>query len=126
FFFQAEDGIRDGHVTGVQTCALPIWSQAGLDILEVQPDFFRSLAEDSRISLQLVSDSLMLVDVYVVSCGASVDQMKDRKKDRLDAHLGRVCVQLGSFLEIFVLPEVPGTGRHVCYDNTQLFNPYSR
>src|SRR6266511_5748205 len=24
FFFQAEDGIRDFHVTGVQTCALPI------------------------------------------------------------------------------------------------------
>src|SRR5690606_40190978 len=28
FFFQAEDGIRDFHVTGVQTCALPIWSHA--------------------------------------------------------------------------------------------------
>src|SRR5439155_7140808 len=27
FFFQAEDGIRDGHVTGVQTCALPISSE---------------------------------------------------------------------------------------------------
>src|SRR5690606_39930943 len=26
FFFQAEDGIRDFHVTGVQTCALPIWA----------------------------------------------------------------------------------------------------
>src|SRR5947209_934458 len=26
FFFQAEDGIRDIGVTGVQTCALPIWS----------------------------------------------------------------------------------------------------
>src|SRR5689334_24570653 len=26
FFFQAEDGIRDGTVTGVQTCALPICS----------------------------------------------------------------------------------------------------
>src|SRR6266487_3365688 len=26
FFFQAEDGIRDGRVTGVQTCALPISS----------------------------------------------------------------------------------------------------
>src|SRR5690606_41149726 len=25
FFFRAEDGIRDFHVTGVQTCALPIW-----------------------------------------------------------------------------------------------------
>src|SRR6266498_5242633 len=28
FFFQAEDGIRDADVTGVQTCALPIWSTA--------------------------------------------------------------------------------------------------
>src|SRR5690625_7111714 len=27
FFFQAEDGIRDGHVTGVQTCALPIFGE---------------------------------------------------------------------------------------------------
>src|SRR2546430_12458489 len=26
FFFQAEDGIRDLTVTGVQTCALPIWA----------------------------------------------------------------------------------------------------
>src|SRR5260370_27362959 len=26
FFFQAEDGIRDSSVTGVQTCALPIYS----------------------------------------------------------------------------------------------------
>src|SRR5690606_40289748 len=28
FFFQAEDGIRDFHVTGVQTCALPIFTQS--------------------------------------------------------------------------------------------------
>src|SRR5689334_9210603 len=28
FFFQAEDGIRDGTVTGVQTCALPICGAA--------------------------------------------------------------------------------------------------
>ena len=27
FFFQAEDGIRDIGVTGVQTCALPIYSE---------------------------------------------------------------------------------------------------
>src|SRR5690606_39563982 len=30
FFFQAEDGIRDFHVTGVQTCALPIYPEAGI------------------------------------------------------------------------------------------------
>src|SRR5687767_15367984 len=29
FFFQAEDGIRDKLVTGVQTCALPILGNAG-------------------------------------------------------------------------------------------------
>src|SRR5437762_2357478 len=29
FFFQAEDGIRDTSVTGVQTCALPICRYAG-------------------------------------------------------------------------------------------------
>src|SRR2546429_6062160 len=29
FFFQAEDGIRDVAVTGVQTCALPISAQQG-------------------------------------------------------------------------------------------------
>src|SRR5699024_11520198 len=29
FFFQAEDGIRDRNVTGVQTCALPISGFAG-------------------------------------------------------------------------------------------------
>src|SRR5687767_15527760 len=28
FFFQAEDGIRDKLVTGVQTCALPIWANS--------------------------------------------------------------------------------------------------
>src|SRR5690606_39445480 len=30
FFFQAEDGIRDFHVTGVQTCALPIFGRRAL------------------------------------------------------------------------------------------------
>src|SRR5690625_7975346 len=38
-FFQAEDGIRDGHVTGVQTCALPICAD---------PETDRALAESDR------------------------------------------------------------------------------
>src|SRR5207248_6319757 len=32
FFFQAEDGIRDRTVTGVQTCALPILSDPKLEL----------------------------------------------------------------------------------------------
>src|SRR3954449_11598423 len=31
FFFQAEDGIRDESVTGVQTSALPIFADHGID-----------------------------------------------------------------------------------------------
>src|SRR5947209_15382220 len=46
FFFQAEDGIRDIGVTGVQTCALPIWTsfrstshpQAGGDVVVAEVD----------------------------------------------------------------------------------------
>ena len=30
FFFQAEDGIRDIGVTGVQTCALPVCNEFGI------------------------------------------------------------------------------------------------
>src|SRR5690606_39554301 len=33
FFFQAEDGIRDFHVTGVQTCALPIFLGGTLTLI---------------------------------------------------------------------------------------------
>src|SRR5688500_17687644 len=41
FFFQAEDGIRDYKVTGVQTCALPIYGgergeHAAADVLETE------------------------------------------------------------------------------------------
>src|SRR5437867_7300911 len=44
FFFQAEDGIRDRTVTGVQTCALPILEQAIFTLYDVtvrilDPDF---------------------------------------------------------------------------------------
>src|SRR5699024_12055829 len=35
FFFQAEDDIRDRNVTGVQTCALPIFKEIPIDLIEV-------------------------------------------------------------------------------------------
>src|SRR5690606_28957430 len=39
FFFQAEDGIRDFHVTGVQTCALPISGRFSLVPVSSVGDF---------------------------------------------------------------------------------------
>src|SRR5260370_19825171 len=46
FFFQAEDGIRDSSVTGVQTCALPIFMTLSYGGCEASTsDFFRSVAQ---------------------------------------------------------------------------------
>src|SRR5439155_4125050 len=36
FFLQSEDGIRDGHVTGVQSCSLPISAPAPAKAVERQ------------------------------------------------------------------------------------------
>src|SRR5439155_11657988 len=52
FFFQAEDGIRDGHVTGVQTCALPILS------VKTSSQFYSDDEEDPPDSDGVSTDSL--------------------------------------------------------------------
>src|SRR5690349_25175611 len=44
FFFQAEDGIRDLYVTGVQTCALPISPDCGKG--PENPDDLKTAADD--------------------------------------------------------------------------------
>src|SRR5256885_5096089 len=43
FFFQAEDGIRDYKVTGVQTCALPIWRGRSAQEIRSSGDGLRAL-----------------------------------------------------------------------------------
>src|SRR3712207_437421 len=54
FFFQAEDGIRDIGVTGVQTCALPISQEASADALVTVSDI-RTGRQDGydRVVLEL-------------------------------------------------------------------------
>src|SRR5690606_39521323 len=49
FLFQAEDGIRDFHVTGVQTCALPI-----LEALTLERDTLHFKAQLSQKYAELV------------------------------------------------------------------------
>ena len=58
FFFQAEDGIRDYKVTGVQTCALPI---SGSDS--------ESLPVDGADSDALEEDAAALTQANVMSTG---------------------------------------------------------
>src|SRR5205823_8913235 len=66
FFFQAEDGIRDKLVTGVQTCALPIWIREfdldgfRCDVAEEVPTEFW---ENARVELdQIKPDIVMLAE----------------------------------------------------------------
>src|SRR3712207_3104348 len=56
FFFQAEDGIRDIGVTGVQTCALPIWIAVNVANLGRKP--YRSLSADV---IRILQDRLGLL-----------------------------------------------------------------
>src|SRR5215471_19699910 len=58
FFFQAEDGIRDLYVTGVQTCALPICVRDGdLDVvLDIDARFADDIAEGKPGTVRIVYD----------------------------------------------------------------------
>src|SRR5690625_6467625 len=76
FIFQAEDGIRDGHVTGVQTCALPILSA----IAEVPDadsnDAVTRAALTERLGLQIERADQHL-DIAMVNNLASTLQIRD-------------------------------------------------
>src|SRR6201999_4192253 len=60
FFFQAEDGIRDADVTGVQTCALPIFQMQG-EVLENLPNAtFRVKLENGHVVLGHISGKMRM------------------------------------------------------------------
>src|SRR5260370_15561714 len=82
FFFQAEDGIRDSSVTGVQTCALPISIASQFGMLD------RPIRSDERqwhghVTLspeigELESDR-RLVEVELEAMGKRPAALADRK-----------------------------------------------
>src|SRR6266498_920866 len=69
FFFQAEDGIRDADVTGVQTCALPIYEghsanpfcEAGTGVLSRSSDSPAELQSTNRGGLSRLFPSAVRV-----------------------------------------------------------------
>src|SRR5690349_23340546 len=86
FFFQAEDGIRDLYVTGVQTCALPILTTSYIlvgiwleerDLVEMFGDQYRDYKQ--RVSIDRKSTRLNSSHVeisYAVFC------LKKKKKKK--------------------------------------------
>src|SRR5215216_7528947 len=53
FFFQAEDGIRDDLVTGVQTCALPIWRAVEMGDLRENSEYKAALERQQLVRARL-------------------------------------------------------------------------
>src|SRR5216683_7179163 len=68
FFFQAEDGIRDLIVTGVQTCALPIWFKVSGKLYapeEISALILRKLADDAGKQVgEKVTEAVITVPAY--------------------------------------------------------------
>src|SRR5205823_7090801 len=82
FFFQAEDGIRDKLVTGVQTCALPIYDQGMAlalrsHLLELVDDH----VAEFRRALPAVYDRLGVVEL---------DRIGDRQRSE-ERRVGKEC-----------------------------------
>src|SRR5690348_18027401 len=84
FFLQAEDGIRGGRVTGVQTCALPIYSYNNTPSLTV----YDSLGAAHTASLYFVKgaaanswSSYLYIDGAAVNAppGAALDRSEERR-----------------------------------------------
>src|SRR5215813_6139287 len=66
FFFQAEDGIRDADVTGVQTCALPIlarYEQNGRFVESVRLTNVASYLAASEVAIDLPGLGELVVDI---------------------------------------------------------------
>src|SRR5207237_5064156 len=70
FFFQAEDGIRDSSVTGVQTCALPIYgSRYGWRHVAAYRATKQSDASTSDVPLELSISASSSTHVRVIADG---------------------------------------------------------
>src|SRR5437773_7882287 len=85
FFFQAEDGIRDRDVTGVQTCALPIYGGGDFEIEAFQPGLRHDQASLARVRVVAPSpERLDAILARLIQAGARVAE------DEHDARLAAV------------------------------------
>src|SRR5690625_4777863 len=83
FFFQAEDGIRDGHVTGVQMCALPIFIVLidYLTLIQSHEKYHSDHAMYSAISkrLKAISQEYDCPVVTLAQLNRSLEQRNDKR-----------------------------------------------
>src|SRR5688500_20381167 len=88
FFFQAEDGIRDYKVTGVQTCALPILSAASLQVSRSSTTPFSILVLASSRSTSSVPRPAMIRMILILMSGWNGSTKVTRSEER---RVGKEC-----------------------------------
>src|SRR3989441_5439828 len=80
FFFQAEDGIRDKLVTGVQTCALPI-------SCPLYDPIFRRIGDNRAMNVHVSPDSLVIAGkTYGSRLLTGTGKFKDLEETRSEEH----------------------------------------
>src|SRR5256885_2795421 len=88
FFFQAEDGIRDYKVTGVQTCALPI-SAGTLANVDGDETYVRVQVLTNEGALDREKQLAVVAQLtQLVSTAAGDETLKDRSEER---RVGKEC-----------------------------------
>src|SRR2546430_3150545 len=86
FFFQAEDGIRDLTVTGVQTCALPICVGEHHPAVDVADDHAGRQIRERRLELPLeTAHRLREPSVVKRQADSAREHLRDRKSTRLNS-----------------------------------------
>src|SRR5262249_59598570 len=79
FFFQAEDGIRDWSVTGVQTCALPILGVPGEAACPVPPLALPAERADAAAIMDTPAVRLFLDRGSAARAGAGLARSEERR-----------------------------------------------
>src|SRR3712207_7149719 len=82
FFFQAEDGIRDIGVTGVQTCALPICIIRMPMTAVISPPVTYEMSRGLRLEKSFDGETT-LAAMFVVNCAAKMTAVAKRMTARL-------------------------------------------
>src|SRR5699024_4370512 len=117
FFFQAEDGIRDRNVTGVQTCALPIFRAeelgipafCGMEMLVAQAVFASARFLDRKVDLSHVEKINRDIrrQVSNVSLIGMPGSGKSTVGRALSRALGKTYVDLDDVIEQVVKMPIP-------------------
>src|SRR5205085_4430552 len=97
FFFQAEDGIRDLTVTGVQTCALPI-SRTARDRARVPCRLLERPRLARSVLVERSDRATGALCAYARSrfVHAAARRQRTRARRRLAARRGRACARAGA------------------------------